>query len=77
MTRSAVQSRLLAQQNVSNNIKNKLMATKKPFLKMQCTVCKKTNYFTKKTKKTAEKKLELSKFCNTCKKHTLHKEGRK
>jgi len=53
------------------------MATKKPFLKMQCAVCKNINYFTKKTKKTAEKKLELKKFCNTCKKHTPHKEGRK
>ncbi|MDP3955334.1 MAG: 50S ribosomal protein L33 [bacterium] len=53
------------------------MATKKPFLKMQCTACKTTNYFTKKTKKTAEKKLELNKFCKVCKKHTMHKEGRK
>ncbi|MEK7658559.1 MAG: 50S ribosomal protein L33 [Patescibacteria group bacterium] len=53
------------------------MATKKPFIKIQCTVCKKTNYFAKKTKNTAEKKLELSKFCKYCKKHTLHKEGKK
>jgi len=53
------------------------MATKKPFLKMQCTVCKKINYFTKKSKAVAETKLEMSKFCNFCKKHTLHKEGRK
>ncbi|OGZ62772.1 MAG: 50S ribosomal protein L33 [Candidatus Staskawiczbacteria bacterium RIFCSPHIGHO2_01_FULL_34_27] len=53
------------------------MATKKPFLKMQCTVCKKINYFTKKTKAMLEKKLEMSKFCKFCKKHTPHKEGRK
>ncbi|OGZ64723.1 MAG: 50S ribosomal protein L33 [Candidatus Staskawiczbacteria bacterium RIFCSPLOWO2_01_FULL_40_39] len=53
------------------------MATKKPFLKMQCTVCKKVNYFTKKSKLLAEKKLEMSKFCNRCKKHTLHKESKK
>ena len=53
------------------------MATKKPFLKMQCSVCKTTNYFTKKTKKTVEKKLELKKFCNTCRKTTPHKEGKK
>ncbi|MEK7664091.1 MAG: 50S ribosomal protein L33 [Patescibacteria group bacterium] len=51
------------------------MATKKPFLKMQCTVCKNINYFTKKSKAVAETKLELSKFCKHCKKHTLHKEG--
>ncbi len=53
------------------------MASKKPFTKIQCSVCKKTNYFTKKSKANAEKKLELKKFCSTCKKHTLHKEGRK
>jgi large subunit ribosomal protein L33 len=53
------------------------MAAKKPFTKIQCSVCKTTNYFTKKTKAGAEKKLELKKFCSTCRKHTLHKEGRK
>ena len=54
-----------------------VMAAKKPFIKIQCSVCKTTNYFTKKSKATAEKKLELKKFCSTCKKHTLHKEGKK
>ena len=53
------------------------MAAKKPFIKLQCSVCKTTNYFTKKSKKAAEKKLELKKFCSTCRKHTVHKEGRK
>ena len=53
------------------------MAAKKPFIKLACSVCKTTNYFTKKTKKSAEKKLELKKFCKNCKKTTLHKEGRK
>lgn len=53
------------------------MAAKKPFIKLQCTVCKTVNYFTKKTKKSAEKKLELKKFCDKCKKHTLHKESKR
>ena len=53
------------------------MATKKPFTKLACSVCKKTNYFKKKTKKSAEKKLEMKKFCGTCRKTTAHKEGRK
>ncbi|OGZ79068.1 MAG: 50S ribosomal protein L33 [Candidatus Staskawiczbacteria bacterium RIFOXYD2_FULL_37_9] len=53
------------------------MATKKPFTKLACTVCKTTNYFTKKTKASAEKKLELKKFCSTCKKTTLHKESKR
>ena len=53
------------------------MPVKKPFLKVQCTACKTVNYFTKKTKATAEKKLEMQKFCNSCKKHTKHKESKK
>lgn len=53
------------------------MATKKPFMKIQCTVCKEFNYFLKKTKAMGDTKLEMSKFCNTCKKHTLHKENKK
>jgi len=52
---------------------------KKPFLKIQCTVCKEVNYFTKKSKKmeTEGEKLELKKFCKKCKKHTPHKEIKK
>jgi len=53
------------------------MASKKPFLKVQCTKCKTVNYFTKKSKLMAEVKLEISKFCSTCKKHTSHKESKK
>jgi len=53
------------------------MAAKKPFTKLACSVCKKVNYFTKKTKKSAEKKLELKKFCKACKKTTLHKEAKR
>ena len=53
------------------------MATKKPFTKLACSVCKTTNYFTKKTKATAEEKLELKKFCKKCKKHTPHKESKR
>lgn len=44
---------------------------------MQCTVCKNTNYFTKKSKKVAETKLEMNKHCKFCKKHTKHKEGKR
>jgi large subunit ribosomal protein L33 len=59
------------------------MATKKkPFVKMQCQTCKRVNYFTHKSKKTAdggktEARLELKKFCKWDKKHTVHKEGKK
>lgn len=41
--------------------------------KLECTVCKKVNYHTRKNKK-IKQRLELSKFCKTCKKSTLHKE---
>jgi len=55
------------------------MAVKKPITKLACSVCKTTNYFTRKTKKGIldGKKLELEKFCSTCKKHTKHKESKK
>ncbi len=56
------------------------MATKKPFVKLQCADCKRINYFTRKSKgKTvaSEKKLEMKKFCRWCKKHTPHKEIKK
>jgi len=55
------------------------MATKKPFVKLQCTVCKRINYYVKKSrgKSQTEKKLELKKFCKWCRKHTPHKELKK
>ncbi|MDD5098314.1 MAG: 50S ribosomal protein L33 [Candidatus Pacebacteria bacterium] len=50
------------------------MATKKKKrAKIVCTVCKKSSYFTNKTK-AVEEKLEMSKFCKFCRKHTIHKE---
>ena len=42
--------------------------------KFECSECKRTNYFSKKNKKTIKERLELKKYCKFCKKHTLHKE---
>lgn len=53
------------------------MATKKPYIKLKCQICKEVNYFTRKSKKSQENKLELKKFCKWCKKRTLHKESKK
>ncbi|MDO8424864.1 MAG: 50S ribosomal protein L33 [bacterium] len=54
------------------------MATgKKPFVKLQCSACKRINYYTHKSKGAVEKKLELKKFCKFCRKSTTHKEGKK
>lgn len=43
-------------------------------IKMECTSCKRVNYFSRKNKKTVKNRLELSKFCRHCSKHTKHKE---
>ncbi|MDX9893162.1 MAG: 50S ribosomal protein L33 [Patescibacteria group bacterium] len=43
-------------------------------IKMECTECKRVNYFSRKNKKTLKDRLELKKYCKHCKKHTAHKE---
>ncbi len=43
---------------------------------LQCPDCKRRNYVTMKNKKTTTGKLEFSKFCRFCRKHTSHKETR-
>ncbi|OGD39487.1 50S ribosomal protein L33 [Candidatus Azambacteria bacterium RIFCSPLOWO2_01_FULL_37_9] len=45
--------------------------------KMQCPVCKEINYWTTRNKKAVQNKLEFSKYCKKCRKHTAHKEGKK
>ncbi|MFY9402673.1 MAG: 50S ribosomal protein L33 [Candidatus Omnitrophota bacterium] len=41
---------------------------------LECTVCKNRNYTTTKNKKLHQDRLELSKYCRPCHKHTPHKE---
>ncbi len=41
---------------------------------LACAECKNRNYTTTKNKKTMSEKLELKKYCPTCRKHTSHKE---
>ncbi len=41
---------------------------------LRCNVCKRRNYYSTRNKKTVERKIELSKYCKWCKKHTPHKE---
>ncbi len=43
-------------------------------LLLQCTECKNRNYSTMKNKKNTPDKLEMSKYCKHCRKHTPHKE---
>ena len=41
---------------------------------LACTECKQRNYNTTKNKKTQTGRVEFSKYCRFCKKHTIHKE---
>lgn len=41
---------------------------------LQCTECKKENYRTEKNKINTVDKVELNKFCSSCRKVILHKE---
>ena len=43
-------------------------------IKLECTNCKRVNYFSTKNKKTLKNRLELKKFCKYCRKHSVHKE---
>ena len=48
--------------------------TKENMVKLRCSECKEINYYTSRNKKKIKEKLEVNKFCNKCRKHTLHKE---
>ena len=41
---------------------------------LACTECKSRNYQTNKNKKNNPDRLEFSKYCKFCRKHTVHKE---
>ena len=41
---------------------------------LACTECKRKNYTSTKNKRTTPDKLEFSKYCRFCQKHTPHKE---
>ncbi len=42
-----------------------------------CEVCSKQNYVTEKNKVNTTGSLKLKKYCNQCKKRTVHKEKKK
>lgn len=49
----------------------------KQLIKLLCSKCKRTNYWSRKNRKTVERKIELKKWCKHCKAQTTHKEGKK
>ncbi|MBI3366511.1 50S ribosomal protein L33 [Candidatus Roizmanbacteria bacterium] len=42
-----------------------------------CELCNKQNYVVEKNKVNTTNALKLKKYCNRCKKHTVHKEKKK
>ena len=43
-------------------------------ISLSCETCKSRNYTTTKNKKKHTDRMETKKFCNTCRKHTVHRE---
>lgn len=43
---------------------------------LACTVCKRRNYVSCKNKKNTTGRLERKKYCQWCRKHTVHRETR-
>ncbi|MCM1055297.1 MAG: 50S ribosomal protein L33 [Bacteroides sp.] len=50
------------------------MAGSRVKITLACTECKQRNYITKKNKKNNPDRIEMSKYCKFCRKHTPHKE---
>ncbi|HEY4496217.1 MAG TPA: 50S ribosomal protein L33 [Candidatus Paceibacterota bacterium] len=46
-------------------------------IKLACSKCKHINYWSEKNKKKVERKIELKKFCHSCRARTPHKETKK
>jgi len=43
---------------------------------LACTECKRRNYSTTKNRRKSSERLEFSKYCRSCRKHTGHKESK-
>ena len=43
-------------------------------ISLACQACKRRNYSTTKNKKKTTERLEFSKYCRFCRKHTAHRE---
>lgn len=52
----------------------KAKKTKREKIILECTVCKNRNYNSTKNKANDPDRLEIKKYCPTCKKTTAHKE---
>jgi large subunit ribosomal protein L33 len=43
---------------------------------LACTDCNRRNYSTTKNRRKSSERLEFSKFCRACRKHTAHRESK-
>ena len=50
--------------------------TKREKIILECTECKTRNHFSTKNKANDPDRLELKKYCPTCRKTTVHKESK-
>ncbi len=53
-----------------------MASDKRPMVTLECTACKRRNYNTTKNKVNNRDRLELKKYCSSCRTHTVHKETR-
>lgn len=56
---------------------NKNYMSQDHIIKLACSKCKKVNYHSTRNKKQVQTKIEINKYCNTCRKSTMHKESKK
>jgi large subunit ribosomal protein L33 len=57
-----------AREQIERGIKMRVKVT------LACTECKQRNYDSMKNKKNDPERIEMSKYCKFCRKHTVHKE---
>jgi large subunit ribosomal protein L33 len=48
----------------------------RPIITLACSTCRSRTYATTKNRKNDPDRIELSKFCPRCRKHTAHRETR-
>ena len=45
-------------------------------IRLSCSQCARNNYYTTKNKRTTTEKIEKRKYCEWCRSHQVHKEGK-
>jgi large subunit ribosomal protein L33 len=63
-----------ATSNEQRATSNESGSVMRDIISLACQECKRRNYSTTKNKKKTTERLEFSKFCRFCRKHTAHKE---